>query len=93
MRWGRLPVPEEGKGFTAFTPGKKINFETLQEAKLEISRLASSLVQKRAQLSGARNVDVDLKVEDKKVKLSKDDEVYLETVVTASMSSVPVMKR
>ncbi len=85
--------PEEGKGFTAFAPDRKINYRTLQDAKMEMSRLARTLVRERARLSGARDVDVELKVEDKKVKLSKNDEVYLETVVTASISSVPVMKR
>ncbi len=85
--------PEEGRGFTAFAPDRKINYKTLKDAKHAMSGLASDLVRERARLSGARNVDVKLKVEDKKVKLSRDDEVYLETVITASVSSVPAMKR
>lgn len=84
--------PEEGRGFIAFTSKGKMNFASLDEAKQQMSQLAREMVAERAQMAGARHLRVHVEVDDKRVRLSEDDEIYLETVVTASISSVPVMK-
>jgi N-methylhydantoinase A/oxoprolinase/acetone carboxylase beta subunit len=84
--------PEEGRGFTAFTTREKQYFKSLGDAKRKMTQLAKELVSEKALRAGARNLNVHVKVEDKKVKLSENDEVYLETLITASVSSVPVMK-
>jgi hypothetical protein len=84
--------PEEGRGFTAYTAREKLSFETLDVAKDRMMNLARELASEKALRAGARNLDVQVSVEDKKVNLSEDDEVYLETLITASVSSVPLMK-
>lgn len=84
--------PCEGRGFVAYTALQKLHFDSLDDAKRRSSELAGELVREKAQRAGARRFNVQVSVEDKKVHLSEDDEVYLETLVTASVSSVPVMK-
>jgi N-methylhydantoinase A/oxoprolinase/acetone carboxylase beta subunit len=83
--------PEEGRGFTAYTAREKLSFESLDAAKSRMVILARELASQKALRAGARNLDVQVSVEDKKVNLSEDDEVYLETLITASVSSVPLM--
>ena len=84
--------PCEGEGFVAYTALQKLHFDSLDDAKRRSSELAGELVREKAQRAGARHFNVQVSVEDKKVHLSEDDEVYLETLVTASVSSIPVMK-
>jgi N-methylhydantoinase A/oxoprolinase/acetone carboxylase beta subunit len=84
--------PDEGEGFVAYTALQKLHFNSLDDAKIRSSELAGQLVREKAQRAGARHFNVQVSVEDKKVHLSEDDEVYLETLVTASVSSVPAMK-
>jgi N-methylhydantoinase A/oxoprolinase/acetone carboxylase beta subunit len=84
--------PGEATGFVAYTAQEKMHFETLDEAKRRSTELAGKLVREKARRAGARSFNVQVNVEDKKVQLSEDDEVYLETLVTASVSSVPFMK-
>jgi N-methylhydantoinase A/oxoprolinase/acetone carboxylase beta subunit len=84
--------PGEGEGFVAYTALQKLYFDSLDDAKRRSSELAGELVREKAQRAGAHHFNVQVSVEDKKVHLSEDDEVYLETLVTASVSSVPVMK-
>ncbi|MGQ9615294.1 MAG: DUF1638 domain-containing protein [Spirochaetota bacterium] len=84
--------PEEGRGFVAFTPDGKRYFNSLERAKHEISELARRLVTERAKMAGARHLRVNVEVDDRRVKLSEDEEIYLETLVKASIYSVPVMK-
>jgi N-methylhydantoinase A/oxoprolinase/acetone carboxylase beta subunit len=84
--------PEEGRGFVAFTPDGKKCFASLNEAKDEVSELARRMVIERAKMAGARHLMVNVEVDDRKVKLSEDEEIYLETLVKASISSVPLMK-
>jgi N-methylhydantoinase A/oxoprolinase/acetone carboxylase beta subunit len=84
--------PEEGRGFVAFTPDGKKYFTSLSDAKRQISELSKKIVTERARKAGARNLMVNVEIDDKKVKLSEDEEIYLETQVKASVTSMPVMK-
>jgi N-methylhydantoinase A/oxoprolinase/acetone carboxylase beta subunit len=84
--------PSDSGGFVAYTAMEKLYFESLDDAKTRTSEIAGELVREKASKSGARRVKVQVNVEDKKVQISEDDEVYLETLVTASVSSVPLMK-
>jgi len=85
--------PEEGRGFTAYTAREKLQFRSLDDAKRRMVELARELASEKAVRAGARNLNVQVTVEDKRVNLSEDDEVYLETLITASVSSVPAMKQ
>jgi N-methylhydantoinase A/oxoprolinase/acetone carboxylase beta subunit len=84
--------PEEGSGFTAYTAQEKLQFDNLDDAKKRMVVLARQLASEKALRAGARNLNVQVTVDDKRVQLSEDDEVYLETLITASVSSVPSMK-
>jgi N-methylhydantoinase A/oxoprolinase/acetone carboxylase beta subunit len=84
--------PEEGRGFTAYTTREKLQFSSLDDAKNRMEELARKLALEKAERSGAGNLNVQVTVEDRRVNLSEDDEVYLETIITASVSSVPAMK-
>jgi len=84
--------PCEGEGFVAYTAQQRLLFESLDDAKRQSAELAGELVREKARRAGAQYVNVHVSVKDKKVQLSEDDEVYLETLVTASVSSVPLMK-
>jgi N-methylhydantoinase A/oxoprolinase/acetone carboxylase beta subunit len=83
--------PENG-GFTAYSPGERKTFDSLSAAKDAMSRHAQDLVSRQAREAGARDLTVDVHVDDKIVALSEEDEVYLETLVTATVVSVPLMK-
>jgi N-methylhydantoinase A/oxoprolinase/acetone carboxylase beta subunit len=84
--------PSETEGYVAYTAQEKIHFESLDDAKRKSTELAEGLVREKARKAGAQYMNVQIRVEDKKVQLSEDDEVYLETLITASVSSVPLMK-
>jgi N-methylhydantoinase A/oxoprolinase/acetone carboxylase beta subunit len=84
--------PEEGSGFTAFTAREKLRFGSLDDAKARMKELAREMAVEKARLAGAGNLDVQVTVDDRVVHLSEDDEVYLETLITATVSSVPAMK-
>jgi N-methylhydantoinase A/oxoprolinase/acetone carboxylase beta subunit len=85
--------PEEGRGFTAYTTREKLQFSSLDDAKKRMKKLARKLALEKAERAGADNLNVQVAVEDRRVHLSEDDEVYLETLITASVSSVPAMKQ
>jgi N-methylhydantoinase A/oxoprolinase/acetone carboxylase beta subunit len=84
--------PAEDGGYVAYTPTATRRFDSLDAARKEMSALAGELAAERARLSGAGTVEPQVKVEDKTVDLSDEDVVYLETVITATVSSVPAMK-
>jgi N-methylhydantoinase A/oxoprolinase/acetone carboxylase beta subunit len=84
--------PTEDGRYVAYTPDRKVHFSSLETAKKRISELAGDLVAERAREAGAGDINVQIKVEDKTVDLSDEDRVYLETIVYAAVSSVPVMK-
>ena len=69
-----------------------MHFDSLSEAKREIAEYARAAAASKARDTGALYLNVDVRVEDKEVKVSEDDTIYLETVVTASVSSIPIMK-
>jgi len=78
--------------FVAFSEEGRTHFETLAEAKHESVRLAKRLVTRKAVLAGARSFNVDVRVDDKRLNLARDDEIYLETVITASVEATPAMR-
>jgi hypothetical protein len=85
--------PEEGSGFTAFTTREKLRFSSLDDAKARMKELAREMAVEKARRAGADSLNVQVTVDDRVVHLSEDDEVYLETLITATVSSVPAMKR
>ncbi|MFW6137658.1 MAG: DUF1638 domain-containing protein [Spirochaetota bacterium] len=85
------PHPE--KGYVAYTPGEKKFYPTLQQAKQEMTELAKKTASEKAKRAGARELDVEVAVDDKQVKISEADIIYLETVIAASVASVPAMKQ
>lgn len=78
-------------GFVAYTSKEKMYFPTLSQAKQEMAELAKEIALERALKSWASCLNVDVKVEDKEVKVSDEDRLYLETVVSASAQGIPVM--
>jgi len=79
-------------GFVAHAPDRMQYFDSLAEAKQEMVQLAHETAVYRAKRSGALHLDVDVQVNDREVEVSTEDIIYLETVVTASVSSIPVTK-
>jgi N-methylhydantoinase A/oxoprolinase/acetone carboxylase beta subunit len=79
-------------GYVAYAPGTKRYFVTLDRAKEEMVKLAEKTAVQKAKLSGALHINVNTDVKDKEVKISADDIIYLETIITASVSSVPSSK-
>ena len=79
-------------GFVAYTPEEKRYFDTLAEAKHATMKLAEETAVQRAKRSGALHLTVNVDIKDKEVKVSQDDIIYLETVVTASVNSIPTSK-
>jgi N-methylhydantoinase A/oxoprolinase/acetone carboxylase beta subunit len=84
--------PHIDGGYVAYTSDEKKYFETLSAAKDEMAELARKKATLKAQRSGALHVNADVRIEDKEVKISEDDTIYLETIVKASVSSIPVLK-
>jgi hypothetical protein len=69
-----------------------MQFASLAGAKEEMVRLAKKTAVDRARRSGALHLDVQVDVRDREVKISSEDILYLETVITASVSSIPASK-
>jgi len=84
--------PHVEGGYVAYTKERIMHFDSLSEAKREIAEYARAAAASKARDTGALYLNVDVRVEDKEVKVSEDDTIYLETVVTASVSSIPIMK-
>ena len=61
----------------------------VMEAMTEYARLSAA---RKARENGALSLNVDVRVEDREVTVSGDDVIYLETVVTATVASIPIMK-
>lgn len=84
--------PHINGGYVAYTSEEKKYFETLSAAKDEMAELARTTAAQKARRSGALHLNADVRIEDKEVKISEDDTIYLETIVKASVSSIPVLK-
>jgi N-methylhydantoinase A/oxoprolinase/acetone carboxylase beta subunit len=79
-------------GFVAYTPDEKRSFDSLAEAKHATVKLAERTAVQRARRSGALHLTVNVDVKDREVRVSQDDIIYLETVVTASVNSIPTTR-
>jgi N-methylhydantoinase A/oxoprolinase/acetone carboxylase beta subunit len=79
-------------GYVAYTQEEMKRYETLSEAKQEMAEYARDSAARKARENGALSLNVDVKVEDKEVKVSENDTIYLETVITATVASIPIMK-
>jgi N-methylhydantoinase A/oxoprolinase/acetone carboxylase beta subunit len=79
-------------GYVAYTQEEMKHYETLSEAKREMAEHARLSAARKARENGALSLNVDVKVEDKEVKVSENDTIYLETVITATVASIPIMK-
>jgi N-methylhydantoinase A/oxoprolinase/acetone carboxylase beta subunit len=82
------PMPEGG--YVAYTKESKKSFDTLDQAKGEMKVYARRAVREKARMSGALHLDVEIELVDREVKISQEDTIYLETVIKATVSSVPV---
>lgn len=85
------PLPEGG--YVAYTKERKKYFDSLDQAKEEMKAFARQAVREKARRSGALHLDVKIELQDREVKISREDTIYLETVIKASVSSVPVSGR
>jgi len=85
------PLPEGG--YTAYTKESKKYFDSLDQAKEEMKEFARRAVREKARRSGALHLDVKIELEDREVKISQEDTIYLETVIKAMVSSIPVSGR
>ncbi len=84
--------PSLDGGYVAYTSKEKKYFETLSSAKEEMAELAREIAVSNAKRSGALHLNADVSIEDREVKVSEEDTIYLETIVRASVSSIPIFK-
>jgi len=84
--------PRVDGGYVAYAPDAMLQYETLAEAKREMTEYARRSAARKARRSGALSLNVDVKIEDREVKISGGDVIYLETVITATVASIPIMK-
>ena len=82
------PHPE--RGYVAYTKESIKYFDSLDQAKEEMKEFALRAVREKARKSGALHLDVNIEMEDREVAVSQEDIIYLETVIKAAVSSVPV---
>ena len=57
-----------------------------------MAELAREIAVSNAKRSGALHLNADVSIEDREVKVSEEDTIYLETIVRASVSSIPIFK-
>ncbi|HUT66494.1 MAG TPA: hydantoinase/oxoprolinase family protein [Spirochaetota bacterium] len=81
--------PHGDDGFVAYAPKENRYYHTLEEAKQDIVVLVEKTAKRQASRAGAKRVRIDVDVQDREARVSYDDSIYLETVVTARLNGVP----
>jgi N-methylhydantoinase A/oxoprolinase/acetone carboxylase beta subunit len=84
--------PRVEGGFVAYATQETKYYESLFQAKKEMVELARETATHKAKMSGALHLNVDVRIEDKEVDISEEETIYLETLVKASVSSIPIMQ-
>ena len=81
--------PYNEENFVAYTSEELRYYNSLDTAKSEIAALAKEIATRKAKRSGAKNLSIDIEVQDREATICQDDKIYLETVVTARVNGVP----
>jgi N-methylhydantoinase A/oxoprolinase/acetone carboxylase beta subunit len=81
--------PHGDEGFVAYAPQENRYYPTLEEAKQDVVALVEETANKKARLAGAKRVHIDVDVHDREARVAYDENIYLETVVTARLNGIP----